>query len=250
MTLANIKLSYIKDNLSLILLIPTILGGFWQVFELSSISISLIRFFSVGQLIADGLLIIFLLLIILLASKFSSRLTTSSLKEGDEFKSINITRAISITLLGTIWISIFIYKTIITQKISAIGLVISIFFLTCIVIYSFHFINLKKVSKKIKKHFWLDTIWRLTLYSISVGILMFIGESLELFHKTFLLPENLKNITQLECYLQKEVKGLNQYEILYFNDKYIFVETQKNNKSMIEIIETKQLFNKNCNKNN
>lgn len=51
----KIEINRIKDNLSMIVLLPTLLGGAWQLFELSSISTSFVRFFSVGQLIGDGI---------------------------------------------------------------------------------------------------------------------------------------------------------------------------------------------------
>lgn len=42
-------IKFIKEYLSFILIIPTFLGGIWQIIELSSISISFIRFFSVSN---------------------------------------------------------------------------------------------------------------------------------------------------------------------------------------------------------
>lgn len=52
--------AWIKDNLSLIILVPAILGGLWQLLELASIGIPYIRFFSVSQIVSDGLLILFM----------------------------------------------------------------------------------------------------------------------------------------------------------------------------------------------
>jgi hypothetical protein len=48
----------IKDNLPMIALVPTILGGIWQLYKLGSISVSMISFFSVSQLISDGIIIL------------------------------------------------------------------------------------------------------------------------------------------------------------------------------------------------
>jgi uncharacterized membrane protein YozB (DUF420 family) len=55
---------YAKDNLSLIILLPTILGGLWQLIELSSLSFSFVRFFSVTQLLPDGLLILTMIILL------------------------------------------------------------------------------------------------------------------------------------------------------------------------------------------
>lgn len=55
----------LNDNLSLILLIPTLLGGIWQIQKLFAIDFNLIRYFSITQLIPDGILILIYLIICL-----------------------------------------------------------------------------------------------------------------------------------------------------------------------------------------
>ncbi len=54
----------IKDNIAIIVLIPTVLGGLIQLFKLGMIDLRYIRYFSVTQLVPDGLLAILLLCII------------------------------------------------------------------------------------------------------------------------------------------------------------------------------------------
>lgn len=71
----------IRSNISIILLIPAVLGGFWQILELSKMSISYIRFFSATQLLPDGLLILFIITVILLAIKFGSLERLPSLRK-------------------------------------------------------------------------------------------------------------------------------------------------------------------------
>ena len=68
----KIFFEFIKNNISVILLLPAILGGFWQIIELSKMSISYIRFFSATQLLPDGLLVLFIFSMILLAIKLGS----------------------------------------------------------------------------------------------------------------------------------------------------------------------------------
>jgi hypothetical protein len=53
--------NWIKDNIGTIVLVPTVLGGVWQIVELSRMGIPFIRFFSVSQLVSDGLLLIFII---------------------------------------------------------------------------------------------------------------------------------------------------------------------------------------------
>jgi hypothetical protein len=66
--------SQFKDNLNILILVPTILGGIWQLLELSSISTSFIRFFSLSQLVADGILILFILAILVSSFKLSKKI--------------------------------------------------------------------------------------------------------------------------------------------------------------------------------
>jgi len=54
------KIKLLKEYLPLIILVPALLGGIWQIIELSSISIAYIRFFSVTQILPDGLVILIL----------------------------------------------------------------------------------------------------------------------------------------------------------------------------------------------
>ncbi|KAF2336880.1 hypothetical protein [Flavobacterium daemonense] len=72
----NFKENYnsIKDNLSILILIPTIIGGIWQLLELSLISTSFIRFFSITQLVADGILILFIISILYIAFNISGKM--------------------------------------------------------------------------------------------------------------------------------------------------------------------------------
>lgn len=63
----NDYLKLIKDNLSLIILVPTILGGIYQVVNiLTIIGLPYIRFFSISQVVPDGLMILVSLCISLL----------------------------------------------------------------------------------------------------------------------------------------------------------------------------------------
>ncbi|MDC4826190.1 hypothetical protein NQ838_17905, partial [Acinetobacter baumannii] len=53
--------NFLKNNLSLLIILPSVLGGLWQIIELFSIDLPYIRFFSINQMVPDGVLILFLL---------------------------------------------------------------------------------------------------------------------------------------------------------------------------------------------
>ncbi|HLP56623.1 MAG TPA: hypothetical protein VK151_16420 [Fluviicola sp.] len=59
------SLQFWKNNLSLIVIIPYVLGGIWQIIELSNISLTYIRFFSVTQSVSDGLLMLIILFLVI-----------------------------------------------------------------------------------------------------------------------------------------------------------------------------------------
>lgn len=62
----------IQDNLAIVILLPTILGGLWQLIELSLLSFSFVRFFSVTQLLPDGLLILTMIILLYIAYYFGT----------------------------------------------------------------------------------------------------------------------------------------------------------------------------------
>ncbi|WP_348814152.1 hypothetical protein, partial [Flavobacterium maritimum] len=51
------------NYLSVLVIVPAFIGGLWQIIELSNISITYIRFFSISQIVPDGLLILLFLLL-------------------------------------------------------------------------------------------------------------------------------------------------------------------------------------------
>mgnify|MGYP006199785449 CR=1 FL=1 len=51
--------------LSLLVAIPPLFGAIWQLIELSKLSLSYIRFFSISQLVADGTLVLIILVFFL-----------------------------------------------------------------------------------------------------------------------------------------------------------------------------------------
>ena len=75
---------------SLIIAIPPIFGAIWQLIELAKMSLSYIRFFSVSQLVADGILILIILVffsfwgLILYPNKLNPKNKESDKVEKDE----------------------------------------------------------------------------------------------------------------------------------------------------------------------
>jgi hypothetical protein len=250
--LENTNYSKIKDNLSVFIIIPALLGGIWQVVELASISTAFIRFFSVSQLVADGTLLLFLLGFAYAGLKiitifFKENPTILNLKSYDvvihkRTRNINI---IIMIITGLIFYFILLpifTETIETQQLSPslflaaipMTLIVTVLFTSSLIAVIFSFGA--KIKFKRGKSFSAFTKGMLGLLIIFI-LLEFSLFTITAFHKSFLLPENVKNLDYIHCKL-----GFNS-EILYFNDKYIFIEYKLNNTSKIEILPFNSFLN-------
>lgn len=239
------NIGFIKSNLNLIILIPTILGGLWQLFELSRISMSFVRFFSVSQIIPDGILLLTFISIIFISNRFSYKITKSGLDDSPS-KTLNIVRFIIITIIGTMWIFAFVYRTIKLERIELFLLIFSIVFLTSILTSFFYLIKTNNIINFIKK----PIIKEFILPILSLGILylffIFLNYSFDLFHRTYMFPNNWGNKLNIESFINKKYTNKPEFDILYFNDKYFFLEIEsENNESIIEVVEFNEIF-KNC----
>ncbi|MBC9915304.1 hypothetical protein [Chitinophaga varians] len=230
----------IKDNLSMIVLLPTLLGGIWQLAELLCIHPSCIRFFSVTQLIPDGLLILSVLLLICLLNVLIIQLPKWAVhtilgsgsmagnnkeqpdQEGikpvhpvfgkDEIKVV-ITFSLSVIMLSHYFWVDTLQAAFKGKRISLWGIMkITVF---CPLI----FLMLKLIYQKIRAHFSpaVEIIICIVLViSLAPSIMLFLF-CLKVFHNSFLLPENFKNTTNITP------TSTPAREIIYFNDKYIFL---------------------------
>ncbi|MBU2920521.1 hypothetical protein KO504_04145 [Winogradskyella psychrotolerans] len=233
-------LELVKGNLSLILLVPTILGGFWQLFELQKISTSFIRFFSISQVIADGLLILFVLSIIYLSFKFGVYLSANIEKEPRILYKI---RLFLLPVILSLPIILFIIRFNKNKEINVFLLDSALFSATLLIGILVEIIGKKRINKIFLNEWFRELIFPIIIAISLIGSIYFISFVFKIFHKSFLLPENLKNVENIECLVKRKIQT---FQILYLNDKYIFLElVSENEKKRIEIIEFKELFKKN-----
>ena len=275
----------IKNNLSLIILAPALLGGLWQILELSRMSISYIRFFSPTQLLPDGLLILFMALIlysiyfvltykksnmnfkfriinigldkpISMNGYFIKRNTNNKLSYIDNpiyKKSIqNIVMNIIIIVFHLFfYLSIFLYlysasflKFDFTNIV--VLFVLSVFFIRhtslgfikLIVIFYQSKVYTDNIIIKLLIKDILAPVVFMVLFFLLVAFILYIPSFI---HRNYTLPENLKNLNNIKDSL--ESKNYKKNNILYFNDKYIFIEHSNDEKNTtIEIIKFDELF--------
>ncbi|MDC4872424.1 hypothetical protein ACT433_13785 [Acinetobacter baumannii] len=253
-----ISINKIKDNLPIIFIIPTTIGGIWQLFELSSFGISYIRFFSVPQLLPDGLLIITMLAVIYYYLHMLTQVYESSKFEYYLNKTLsnlifllvlNIVIAIGITTFLTIRLPV---NTAFTTF--AINLAILYFLFKCILLIIKLFITINFKVKNIQVDKLDEFIINFKAqdynkpYVTGVTLLYFITiilssvVILKPLRNFAYYPSNLENLTKLENELIKNFRLCEPPKLEYFNKDYLFYEVQIEDKKRIYIIESKNLF--------
>ncbi len=247
-------IAVIKNTLPIFILVPTILGGLWQIIYLLSIGVSYIRFFSITQLISDGIILIILISIMALVPFVVYSLGKNLQRD---IRNSNLKSPISIIFMVTILtlsFSALLYVTILgfqylnshfTDKISpSIEVLIIVFFLPVLSVYIISenrlkeafrtYYNNKSFARNVIKtkflnginkisEFWhiLDSIVVvfsfMTWILVSFRILFSFGQ--------YYLPENLDNLSRINDVVKREYNlEPKDFTISYFNDTYIFIK--------------------------
>ena len=229
----------IKEYLPLIVLLPVIIGGLWQIIELGSMSMSYIRFFSVTQLIADGFLAILVTSPwIFFVYFYVFKYIETNKNHKSDFKT---NHSLVFRLFMAIIILVFIvtvYYLIVSKVFHSSNGLINYFskvFLFFVFFISLDiFVDTLGLLNFLKKNMQ-NEIFDKPFGLVSLAFIFFIIPMI--FHSAFYVPHNLEN---LEKYNQNK-----NAELLYFNDKYIFIEHKKeDNKTTIQVVPFEELFNK------
>jgi hypothetical protein len=247
----------LKDNISILILVPTILGGIWQLLELSSISTSFIRFFSLSQLVADGILILFILSIIYASFKLSNKMIGK-----DHYKINTNTQPPKIwnpvvLIFGAVFFFYIvilplleeIYKTR-SIRIYEIALLIPLLMMTVdgfsigvlrlknnIVYHNINCIKncLKKIQKRkelIENISYFSALGILVLFFFLLKILLVdLNPHMSNFRQYIIFPDDLLNREILEKKLINENCLKYKPKMIYNNDKYFFYEILDNKKN-------------------
>jgi len=260
----HIKKQYLhlKDNLSIIILIPTIIGGIWQLLELSSISTSFIRFFSISQLVADGILVLFICTVFYFSFKLSTKMIgKQNFRLDINEKTISVWNSIFLVIctLTAFYLitlplleSIYIKRTItiveITILIPILMMTIGGFLLGVLGILEK---ILNRNPEKVK--LWLikmknkdrlknnlasiiSAIILLSFVFLIKVILVDLNPHISNFRQYLIFPNNLINKEVLENKIIKEHSLKFKPRMLYNNDKYFFyeiIDKKKNRKILI-----------------
>lgn len=220
---------FIKENLALIAIVPTVMGGIIQVIELATIHPVFLRFFSISQLVCDGLLFVvmfFLASVLMLIIWFCFRLS-------ERIEILPRERFLIQWDLFFLGITYFIIA--LDAIIELNGGSYSSFTVTFVVFFLFTFCLALKpeteyIRNEIKKKLMVTAFILILLF----GFNFVIGEDLSVL-KVSNFKRLLTEIDKKECYSLAP-------KIVYFNDKYIFIETDLKGKKEIVIKKMDDLF--------
>ncbi|KUJ60989.1 hypothetical protein AR687_14780 [Flavobacteriaceae bacterium CRH] len=226
----------LKENLTMFAVIPTVLGGIWQMTKLLSLSTNLMRFFSITQLISDGILVLIIIIFPILLFSIFFISPKNNIKNSEETLFNKdylfgyfpiILNLIFMVLILTIWLKLYQYITIDT-----LGVLISVIPSIAIVVAFLYFIIEKYITKD-KIILQLFLVLCTIIYTLTTLIA---------FNN---ISKNLTGIINFEKLINKIEKDhcySKKPEILYFNDKYIFIELENKNKKSILIKTIDSLF--------
>lgn len=209
-----------RRELQFIVFVGTIIGGAWQVLELSSISFEYIRFYSATQLLGDSLAIISFTLLTFFVLK--------SLNEGAN--KVPMFFSVSWVIVLSTFTFLLLYSndqeasnrllSVIIDLSSSSNLFVGAIIWFCIIksfcILILKIAPIKKGLENLKENKY--TKYSVVLLSPFATMALVLVISFVI-HETLTTPDNLSNFDQL-C----EGKVAETCSVKYFNDRYIFVE--------------------------
>jgi hypothetical protein len=239
-------LDFLKDYLAIFLVVPTVLGGIWQIVMLGSISLTFIRFFSLSQIIQDGLLMIILIIVlsfislIFVAEFFILHGIGRSLEGIKSVRYLHIwlyrlnqyswkAAALIFPIMIIPGIALYIYLVQVNQGNILPKFQQSLpFFLVAGALVTGYFYLLNYLLTWANKD--LRNFLQGGVFSASVVGLFVILQTFSFINKEYLLPHNLVNLKKIEKLVLRENPG-EEVNLIYMNDKFIFLEISKNESS-------------------
>lgn len=248
-------LNFVKEYPTFCFFMITFLGGIWQTIQLGVISLSYIRFFSISQLLPDGLFVLFSLFLFtifliinfifcsllysLTYSFFGEIAINKFINKLNNTKNVLNKTQINIILIFTILLIIYTFWIILSTNISFENHLKHVSIFCCLIYIIIYFYKVTRISL-------MHRFFFLLLISVMLTFVFVFFSFLNKFYDKYLYPKNLKNFDELLTKIKLE-NPKKLVEIIYFNDKYIFVEIincKRNevNNRQIEIIDFENLL--------
>lgn len=255
---------FYKDNWSVFIFIPAGVGGSFQLLHLLSMDPSLVRFFSVEQVVPDGLLFIFLCLLgyLLFYGLKKAYMPKEKLNLDWNYKNIwdSVKRPLVLSL--TMFFFLFLHQwgderafnnqplifNIFETSVLAIAIVLFLQFLFIFrILYYFRkFEDPKSELDNFKEHF--EKIFKFySLWGMAFYLFLFFGlvylsmdRFLSLYQKTTSF-NNLVNEKVLIDLVKTKMKIEEELFLKYYNGKYIFLEKETNGSSEFIVLKGESL---------
>lgn len=242
----------IKQNLTMILLVPTLIGGAWQIFSLLGLGFEYVRFFSVTQLVADGLLMMILIPLILIIPTLLYFLINTSRGEYNKLTKSKTIVLFSICLATVLLLNYYYLKFMLSHfsvepnnEILLLALILYAPSIQIVADLGFKIADYieiylnnssKKKNLKIlpkvayfitnKSYRALSMIYYLTMVFAVMSTIMALFVVLNSLGDSF-VSDNLVNLDNVDKVLyEKYGEESEDYSIKYFNDSYIFIEKE------------------------
>lgn len=246
----------LKDNFGFILFVISGLGAFIQVIELSRIDLSYLRFFSVSQIASDGALVFVTLAISTLIGyayyffvtlKFREK-NTSLYRENSPMEDIPIVQILLILFVIVIYGCGVLANIMEVEDYRKFPIILLIFSAVMVALLA-HFIKYSKYTNseinklentnKNKKFFAKGLLVYIAILSY-IFIPIIIIKTLMIYSEILREPRNFENYNKVGLTIRERHANVSGYKVLYFNDKYTFIELTKgaSNENTIEVYKT------------
>lgn len=251
-------LAFFKSHPTLVLLLPTLVGGIAQIWQLANLGLPFIKYFSYAQVIPDGLTYLIAIVVFTIVLTYVlafSKLMLGKISITSKKRKIVAHNAIVVFLINFI---LFIYLNISSEYSITIiffklflalsGIVLLFYLISLFLYYLVHFfICIKKVDYSDYysiEDYLLDKmderkelIVKSMLAFISIIILV-MGSHL---NKVNDVISNVNNVGNFKVFVEK-IKQSSQYtvfpEVLYFNREYVFVDIRTRKYCACDYVET------------
>ncbi len=221
---------FLKEYLSVLIVVPAFIGGIWQAIELMKISYSYIRFFSISQIVPDGILVLMFFIVGYSFNIFLIylvNLVDSEFKKDFNFKpnETEIYRKISLKVDSTFFVLAylfamvypFLYSSFDKPTLNDLNYLAFVMFICTYILNTSLSKCYHRALDKNKKFYKYCNLLLLIFY------LTYVFYFSVFIHHIFLSPSNNINIEQVKKDVANKFPNTKQ-KILYFNDKYIFIK--------------------------
>lgn len=255
-------LAFFKENKEIIILLPTLIGGFYQLLNIIIlVGLPYVRYFSVAQVIPDGLLISVVFFWFYISFKLISITYNQLNQRNNNGKTININLEILYIVLLFGLGSYFFYKAYLENDLTSFTNILIrylVFALAVILISSAikHFLFITSCDRKLKikikklspdaKHFGAN-ILIIAILGILVRV---IPNEISIINSVFVKVKNFENYNNFSKDLRKSYKINSDPTLLYINKDYVFLQVNENKilvldaKNLTEIKKDPEIKNK------